>query len=79
MSDGFGRVIAIVASLVVALVVGIGLRISGPPAVARQQAIDARRINDLRNTRTEVYSYWKRHHALPATLDSLSPVPADSA
>lgn len=78
MSEGPGRSIAIALSLVVALVVGIGLYVSGSPATARQEKIDARRIRDLRDARAEVYSYWRRYRVLPATMDSVSPVPADS-
>ncbi len=79
MSDASGRTLAIALSLVMALVVGIGLYVSGSPATARQEAIDGRRVRDLRKTKEEVYSYWHRHHALPATIDGASPVPADSA
>ena len=79
MSDASGRPIAIALSLVMALVVGIGLYVSGSPAAAREEAIDGRRIRNLRDTKAEVYSYWRWYHALPATIDSASPVPADSA
>jgi len=79
MSEGPGRSIAIALSLVVALVVGIGLYVSGSPATARQEMLDGRRVRDLRDAKTEIYSYWHRYHALPAAIDSISPVPADSA
>ena len=74
-----GRTLAAGLSLVMAVVVGVGLYISGSPATARLEMIDARRVRDLRDARAEVYSYWHRQHAVPATLDSISPVPADSA
>lgn len=65
-----GRAIAIALSVVVAVVVLIGLYLVGSPGEARLQALDERRVNDLREAKGQVSAYWRGHGALPSTLDS---------
>ena len=74
MSDLTGRSMAIALSLVMAGVVGIGLYLSGSPATARQEELDERRVDALREAKAEVHGYWRTHHRLPPAIDSVSPV-----
>ena len=67
--EASGRSIAVALSVVVAVVVVIGLYLVGSPGAARQQALDERRVNDLREARGQVSAYWRQHGALPGTLD----------
>lgn len=78
MIEPAGRPLALALSAVVLLAVGAGLNLIGSPAKARQHALDDRRVSDLRETKYQVFSYWRARGVLPATLDSLSPIGSDS-
>ena len=78
-SDSPGRVIAVGLSVVVAVVVGAGLYLVGSPGTAREQALDERRVRDLREAQDQVTAYWKRHRSLPAVLADAATSADDSA
>ena len=79
MSATSGRTIAIAVTLVMALVVGIGIYLSGSPATAREEALDERRVDDLREAKAGINAWYRTHRLLPPGMDSVNPTPADSA
>lgn len=61
-----------VALGVLALIAVIaGLSVIGSPDRARDQRLDARRVDDLRELARAIDLYWSREQRLPATLDAL--------
>ena len=56
----------------VAVVIGIGLWISGSPATLRQERIDLRRVKDLRELSEAVDCFWKKEDHLPEKLADLT-------
>ena len=79
MTDGpSGRPIAVALSLVVVVAVVVGLYLVGSPSRAREQALDERRVQDLRESRAQVSAFRRAHRLLPATLEGAATTADDS-
>jgi Domain of unknown function (DUF5671) len=65
------RTLARAAGIAVVAVAGLGLWMSGTPGVARSQALDARRADDLNATMLAVREYGAAYGALPESLGVL--------
>lgn len=70
--------LAVVVSLAIAAAVAIAIVIIDPPT-QRQRMLDERRLDDLRQLRSQVDVFWKRHEALPSDLDALTREPGFGA
>lgn len=79
MSGGRGgRILLILASLVVAAAVVAGLFVLGSPQDERRRRLDQTRIADLMALRSAVEAHYHREGALPDSLEELarrSPLP----
>ena len=73
-----GRPVAIGLSLIVLTAIAVGLYLVGSPGRAREQALDERRVQDLRENRAQVSAFWRTHKLLPATLESAATTADDS-
>ena len=71
MPRGRVNVLAIVAIVVVAATVAAGLIVAGGPGVERQRRLDVLRTQDLEQLTFAIQRHYNRHHALPASLDTL--------
>jgi hypothetical protein len=71
MPRGRVNVLAIVAIVVVAATVTAGLIVTGGPGIGRQRRLDDRRTQDLEMLTFAIGRHYSRHHALPASLDTL--------
>jgi hypothetical protein len=69
------RVLAVVASVVVAAAVGTGIVLMGPPSEERSRRLDERRVEDLRQISFSVNLYNTRNQRLPFSLAELSHEP----
>lgn len=65
------KLVAIVSSVAVALVVGVGLYLGGAPSEQRLYRLDERRINDLGRISLRIQQRWASSGSLPESLDSL--------
>jgi hypothetical protein len=65
------RVVAVMASVIVALAVAAGIFVLGSPNEERSRRLDERRVIDLTAIATAADLYWTRHGSLPASLDDL--------
>jgi hypothetical protein len=63
------------AALVVAAALAGGLVLTGSPAEARLERLDARRIGDLQRISRLVDAYWRGHGRLPGSLGEIGPEP----
>jgi hypothetical protein len=66
------RLFAAGATLAVVLAIGAGLVVAGSPQSARQQRLDAERVDHLRQLSSAIDSYWHRHGRLPDALEALT-------
>lgn len=65
------RLMAIVSSIAVALVVGVGLYLGGTPAEQRLYRLDERRVNHLNQLSFAVQRRWNSDGSLPQSLEAL--------
>ena len=63
-----GRLLSIVASVVVAATLVAAITVMDTPAQQREQRVDARRVDDLQNIGNAVDAYHARNGALPADI-----------
>jgi hypothetical protein len=61
----------VAAAGLVALAIGAGLFVLGPPATVRARRLDAERLNDLRQLSNAIGTSWAANGRLPASLDDL--------
>ncbi|HEX7156555.1 MAG TPA: hypothetical protein VF229_05020 [Burkholderiaceae bacterium] len=69
------RLLAVVATVVVAGAVVAGVAMMDSPAHQRQRKLDARRVEDLTRIQSSVNAFWRLHKALPQDLQSLAREP----
>ncbi len=58
--------------ILVLLTLIMGFHLTGTPNLARNQALDNKRINNLTTIQMEVIHYWQHNHRLPPSLDVLT-------
>ena len=63
-----GRLLAGGAIAAVAIAIGAGLVVLGPPSDVRARRLDAQRVDDLRQWARAIDDYWDANDQLPATL-----------
>ena len=63
-----GRLLSIVASVVVAATLVAAITVMDTPAQQREQRVDSRRVDDLQNIGNAVDAYHARNGALPADI-----------
>lgn len=63
-----GRLLAGSAIAAVAIAIGAGLVVLGPPSDVRARRLDAERVDDLRQWARAIDDYWDANDQLPATL-----------
>ena len=76
MKPSAGRVLAWVASLVVAAACVGAFLLMDPPSLQRKQKLDNRRVSDLQRIEMAIDAHYRREDALPpnlAALDSAAP------
>lgn len=73
MMLGSGRMMAGVASAVVAIAVGAGLYIAGPPSQARLESQDSERMRRLWRAEQAIRSYQHERGFLPPQLAEVRP------
>src|SRR5690606_13531470 len=62
------RLLAGGAIAAVAIAIGAGLVVLGPPSDVRARRLDAQRVDDLRQWARAIDDYWDANDQLPATL-----------
>lgn len=70
-----GRVVAIVASLVVLATIVAAIVVMGPPSQQRLMRLDERRVEDLNRIAMAINVYRSQHGRLPASLAELGGEP----
>ncbi|WP_202841474.1 hypothetical protein [Luteimonas saliphila] len=68
-----GRVLVILAAVVIAATVITAIMVIGSPAAQRASKLDTRRVADLRRIETAIGEHAKLHDALPRDLGALLP------
>jgi hypothetical protein len=66
-----GRLLLIVASVVMVAAALGGLYVVGSPAHQRQLRLDDQRVSALSMVSNSIHLYWTRHGALPDTLSAV--------
>lgn len=62
----------IIISLICVLIIIKGLLIVGSPFKAQKEALDNKRISDLKDIQYQILRYWKNKQKLPDTLEQLT-------
>ena len=66
-----GRTLAIALTVIVIAAVGTGLYVAGSPRTAREEALDRRRVDDIREIEGRVKEFRRAYGTLPSTLASI--------
>lgn len=74
-TPGTGRVLSVLAAVVVLLALGAGLWTIGAPWVQRDVRLDERREKELDRLHDAVEEHWRENGALPASLQLLASRP----
>jgi hypothetical protein len=69
--SGVGRLLAIVASIVMFAAVLGGFHVLGSPAHQRDLRLDTRRVQNLTALSMAIRNVWMTNHTLPADLDAI--------
>lgn len=70
-----GRTLAIVAGIVVMAAVAGSFLVTSSPMTLRAQRLDQRRATDLGDLHRAIHAWYRKHGALPATLDVVAKQP----
>ena len=71
MKGGGGRVLVLLATIAVAAVIVLALRMTGAPSEARERRIDAARVEALSDITRAMDVYHSRHKRFPVDLRAL--------
>jgi hypothetical protein len=72
VTRAYGRLLLIVASVVVAVAIGAAFMILGSPADERVRRTDERRVSDLQHIARAADRYWMRHQRLAVSIGELA-------
>lgn len=70
-----GSALLVLVTAVVVATVAAGMWLMGSPGEQRVLRLDERRIGDLQSIALEIDTYFRKHRALPASLQALPAAP----